>query len=252
MNASFRERLRDHEKLLGTMICLPSPAVAEILADVGFDWLFIDGEHGPFTQTDIVSIINAARPCPCVVRVPDHSEAAIKGILDLGVAGLIVPLVNSADEAARILSFAKYPPQGRRSVGLARAHGYGFHFADYVQRANDETAIILQIEHIDGVRNVDAILAVEGIDAILLGPYDLSASLGKIGQITDPEVVSAIDTVKTAVAAKGLPLGLFGVSAGALSNAFDSGFSLLAVGTDTIFLGSAAREAFKKLRPSSR
>lgn len=249
MNATFRERLRNHEKLLGTMVCLPSPSVAEILADVGFDWLFVDTEHGAIEHNDIVSIVNAARSCPCVVRVPDHSEVAIKSVLDLGVAGIIVPLVNSADEAARIVSLAKYPPQGRRSVGIARAQGYGFHFADYVKRANDETAVILQIEHIDGVKNVDAILAVEGIDAILLGPYDLSASLGKIGQITDPEVVAAIETVKAAVAAKGLPLGLFGVTADALATSFAMGYSLLAVGTDTIFLGTAAREAYRKLKP---
>ncbi len=249
MNATFRERLRNHEKLLGTMVCLPSPAVAEILVDVGFDWLFVDTEHGPISHNDIVAIVNAARACPCVVRVPDHSEVAIKSVLDLGVAGIIVPLVNSAEEAARIIALAKYPPQGRRSVGIARAQGYGFHFADYVQRANDETAVILQIEHIEGVKNVDAILAVEGIDAILLGPYDLSASLGKIGQITDPEVVAAIETVKSAVVAKGLSLGLFGVTADALATSFASGYSLLAVGTDTIFLGTAAREAFKKLKP---
>jgi 2-keto-3-deoxy-L-rhamnonate aldolase RhmA len=229
------------------MISLPSPPVAEILVDAGYEWLFVDTEHGPISLNEIVALVNAARPCPCVVRVPDHSETAIKNVLDLGVAGLIVPLVNTAEDAARILSFAKYPPQGRRSVGIARAQGYGFHFADYVQRANEDTAVILQIEHIDGVRDIDRILEVPGIDAIFLGPYDLSASLGKIGQIHDPEVVAATERVKSAVAAKGLTLGLFGVTADALVGAFDNGFSLLAVGTDTIFLGSAAREAFKKL-----
>jgi 2-dehydro-3-deoxyglucarate aldolase len=248
MNASFRARLQSGEKLLGTMVSLPSAPVAEILVDAGFEWLFIDTEHGPISHNDIVAIVSAARPCPCVIRVPDHSETAIKNVLDLGVDGIIVPLVNSAEEAARVLSFAKYPPQGRRSVGIARAQGYGFHFADYVQRANEDTAVVLQIEHIDGVRDINRILEVSGIDAIFLGPYDLSASLGKIGQIHDPEVVAAIDKVKAAVSAKGLPLGLFGVTADALANAFANGFSLLAAGTDTIFLGAAAREMFKKLK----
>ena len=248
MTASFRARLKNGEKLLGSMISLSSPPVAEILVDAGYEWLFVDTEHGPITHSEIVALVNAAKPCPCVVRVPDHSEAAIKGVLDLGVAGIIVPLVNSADEAARIISFAKYPPEGRRSVGIARAQGYGFHFADYVKRANEETAVILQIEHINGVRDIDRILALPGIDAIFLGPYDLSASLGKIGQIHAPEVVEATNKVKAAVTAKGLPLGLFGVTADALTGAFDNGYSLLAVGTDTIFLGSAAREAYKKLR----
>ncbi len=248
MTVSFRARLKNGEKLLGSMVSLPSPPIAEILVDAGFEWLFIDTEHGPISHNEIVALVNAARPCPCIVRVPDHSEVAIKSVLDLGVDGIIVPLVNSAEEAARVLSFAKYPPQGRRSVGIARAQGYGFHFANYVQRANEDTAVILQIEHIDGVSDIDRILEVPGIDAIFLGPYDLSASLGKIGQITDPEVVAAIDKVKAAVSAKGLPLGLFGVTADALSHAFSTGYSLLAVGTDTIFLGTAAREAFKKLK----
>lgn len=183
----FRRRLRDRELLLGTMVTLESPATAEVLASLGFDWFFVDGEHGPLGTQELLGILRAVdQRVPCVVRVPGASEVEIKKVLDIGAAGIIVPMVNSAEQATEIVNWARYSPAGSRGVGLARAHGYGLSFANYMQQANEEVSVIVQAEHFQAVENIEEIVAVEGVDAIQLGPYDLSASMGKMGELDDP------------------------------------------------------------------
>lgn len=248
MTANFRQRLQNHETLIGTLVSLASPASAELLANLGFDWLFIDAEHAPLALGEIQSILQATQHrCPCLVRIPANDEVFIKQALDMGAAGLIAPLVNTAEAARQIVRLAKYPPAGARSIGLARAHGYGQTFQQYLTAANDELAVVVQIEHIDGVNNVEAILEVEGIDAIFLGPYDLSGSLGKPGEVNDSEVRSAIARVVTACRDKQMPLGIFAVNAKAAQPWVDEGCTLVTVGTDTLFLAEAAKRALKDL-----
>ena len=243
MMDSFRGRLRAGQRLYGTMVTLPTAATAEILADVGFDWFFIDGEHGPLGTAEILSILQAvSHRVACVVRVPEASEAAIKSVLDLGAHGIIVPQVNSAAQAASIVGWAKYSPLGQRGVGLARAHGYGARFAEYVERANDEVAVIVQAEHALAVENIESIVAVDGIDAIQLGPYDLSASMGKMGQIDDAEVVAAIERVCAVTRQAGLAIGSFGVTPSAAEADMQRGATLICAGTDTLFLSRSAGE----------
>ena len=246
---SFRARLADREKLLATMITLPSAATAELLSEIGFDWFFVDGEHGPLETSDIISILQAVGDrVPCLVRVPALGEVAIKRVLDLGATGIIVPQVNTAEQAADAVRFARYAPQGERGVGLARAHGYGFRFQDYIDAANEETVVVVQAEHAKAVENIEEIGKVPGIDAVLLGPYDLSASMGKMGQIDDAEVMAAIDRVTSVCQAAGMPLGYFGVTADAVKPYMDAGYSLIIAGVDTLFLGSAARRMLSKLQ----
>ena len=246
---SFRARLADREKLLATMITLPSAATAELLSEIGFDWFFVDGEHGPLETSDIISILQAVGDrVPCLVRVPALGEVAIKRVLDLGATGIIVPQVNTAEKAADAVRFARYAPQGERGVGLARAHGYGFRFQDYIDAANEETVVVVQAEHAKAVENIEEIVKVPGIDAVLLGPYDLSASMGKMGQIDDAEVMAAIDRVTSVCQAAGMPLGYFGVTADAVKPYMDTGYSLIIAGVDTLFLGSAARRMLSKLQ----
>src|SRR4051794_36701770 len=193
---NFRSRLTSGETLLGTMVTLPAPATAEILADIGFDWLFIDGEHGPLETRELLAILQAVgHRVACIVRVPAADEVPIKKVLDLGAAGIIVPQVNTVEQAANVVRYARDSPSGSRGVGLARAHGYGLRFQEYVETANERVAVIVQAEHAQAVANIESIVKVEGIDAVLLGPYDLSASLGKMGRIDDPAVIAAIDHV---------------------------------------------------------
>jgi len=248
VRTGFKTRLASGDKLLGSMITLPSPAAAEILVELGYQWLFIDGEHGPLETAEVLSILHAVGDrVPCIVRVPVAAEEPIKKMLDLGAAGIIAPQVNTAQQAADVVAWSLYAPQGRRGVGLARAHGYGLKFQQYVESANQEVTVIVQAEHAEAVDNIEQIVQVPGIDAVLLGPYDLAASLGKMGQVDDPEVTGAIDRITAACQAAGVPLGIFGVTADAIRPYAEKGYNLLVAGTDTIFLASAAGKMFKDL-----
>ena len=249
MSHRFRSRLAAGEKLYGTMITLPTPATAEILANAGFDWFFIDGEHGPLGTAEILGILQAvSHRVACIVRVPEAAEVPIKKMLDIGAHGIIVPQVNSAEQAADIVRWSKYSPQGSRGVGLARAHGYGATFPEYIKNANDEVAVIVQAEHADAVANIEAIAKVPGVDAIQLGPYDLSASMGKMGQIDDPEVLVALEKIFATCKEANLPVGCFGVSASNVQTDIERGSTLICAGTDTIFLSSAASRMLERLK----
>jgi 2-dehydro-3-deoxyglucarate aldolase len=209
--------------LVGTMVTLGSPEVAELLASVGFDWLFLDAEHGPLEALTIQRMMQGAGSVPCLVRVAAHEEVPIKKALDVGAAGIIAPMVNTPDQARRVVSFSKYAPQGIRGAGLGRAHSYGLKFQEYVQKANADIAVIVQVEHIQSVENVEAIVRVSGIDAVLVGPYDLSASLNRMGEVDHPEVVSAIGHVTEVCQRENIPLGIFGTSALAVSKYIERG-----------------------------
>ncbi len=249
MKPIFRKRLLQGDLLTGTIVSLPCPQIAELLSRSGFDWLFVDGEHGPLSIGDIQRLLQAAQPhCPCVVRVAANDEVYIKQALDVGVDGIIAPLVNDADTAARVVAWAKYPPLGKRSVGIARAQGYGFSFADYVCRANTDVAVIIQVEHIDAVSNIAAILDVAGIDGVFIGPYDLSASMGKPGNIQDADVQHQIGIVRKACLARRMALGIFGVDAAAVQPFRKQGYTLIAAGMDTLLLGQSARHVLSELK----
>ena len=249
MTDTFRSRLQSGETLLGTMVTLSTPSTAEILADVGFDWLFVDGEHGPLDTADLLAILQTvSRRVACLVRVPGAEEVPIKKVLDLGATGVIAPQVNTAKQAANVVSWSRYSPAGSRGVGLARAHGYGLRFQEYVESANESVCVVVQAEHARAVDNIESIVKVEGIDAVLLGPYDLAASLGKMGQVDDPEVVAAIEHVTQTCQSVGLPLGMFGVTSAALEPYIERGYTLIVGGVDTLMLGIAAKRMLSDLQ----
>jgi 2-dehydro-3-deoxyglucarate aldolase len=236
----FADRLRAGEVLVGTIVTLSSPQVAELLSQAGLDWLWIDTEHAPLDAAAAQMLLQAAR-IPCIVRTADGSEGTLKKALDMGADGVIVPLVNTAEQARAIVSYSKYPPAGRRAVGLVRAQAYGFELEQTVRTANERTSVIVQIEHIEGVRNIEAICAVPGIDAVFVGPYDLSGSMGLTGQVSHPQVMQAIETVRTAAQKSGRRLGIYGHTADRALPFIGQGYTLIAVGMDTSLLGSAAR-----------
>ena len=253
VNHQFRARLLAGELLIGPVVTLPAPEVTEILAGNGFDWLFIDAEHSPMGMRDAQALLQAAGPgCPCLVRVPAGEEVWIKKALDIGAAGLIIPQVHSAEQAERVVNLCKYPPRGSRGVGVARAQGYGSRFAGYVATANEQLAVILQAESAEAVRNIGAIAGVPGIDAVLVGPYDLSASLGKPGEFSDPDVRGAITRVTETCLNAGVRLGTFGADASAVRPFIDQGYTLIAAGMDTLFLSGAANDLLSTLAPDSR
>lgn len=249
MKQTFRKKLLSSKTLIGTVVTQPNPAMAEILAAVGFDWLWIDAEHSPMEMTDIQGILQAVENrCACVVRVPTSNEVYIKKALDIGAPGIIAPHVDTVEIAERVVKWAKYPPIGERSIGVARAHGYGLDIAGYMNSANDQLAIIVQIEHVKGAQDIERILDVEGVDAVLIGPYDLSGSLGKPGEIDDPEVQTYIKRVREASLARKKPIGIIGISVDAAKLFLDQGYSLIAVGIDTIIFGHAARDIVAEMK----
>ena len=220
-----------------------------MLALAGFDWLFIDLEHGSLSIQNAQRAVQAvAGRCFTVVRVPEATDANIKRVLDTGCDGIIAPHVNTAAEGRRIVALAKYPPEGERSAGLGRAQGYGLNFADYIASANSRTVVVVQIEHKDGVSNVDQILKVQGIDAIFIGPYDLSGSMGILGQVSDTRVVSAIEKVRAACAALDMPFGIFCATPERASSAIQTGARIVAVGTELSHMANSARASLEAIR----
>ncbi len=249
MAHQFRKRLKSGDLLIGPMVTLSIPEVGEILAGTGFDWFFVDAEHSPAGAPQLQRILQGAGPAmACLVRLAVADELAIKKALDIGAAGIIAPMVNTAEQAENVVRWAKYAPQGTRGVGLGRAHGYGLNFAGYVETANEETAVVVQAEHIQAVENIEAIVQVKGIDAVFIGPYDLSASLGRPGEVEHPEVIAAVDRVTEVCQKAGMPLGVFGVSAEAVNPYIKKGYTLVVAGVDTMLLGNAAKQLLKQVK----
>lgn len=245
---NFANRLRAGDVLIGTLVSLPSPEICEILSHVGYDWLFIDAEHGAFNPQETQSMLQAAAPTPCVIRVPDGETVWLKKALDIGADGIIVPQVHNSAQAKEIIQHCKYAPNGDRGIGIGRAHKYGIDFERYLEKANEETAVILQAESCDAVDNINDIVNVKGLDAILIGPYDLSASLGVPGQIEHPMVQDAINTIIKSCQNANVSMGFFGVSAEAVLPYKEKGFTLLTVGVDTTFLIKSASDTLKDIR----
>ena len=249
MNRSLNELLHAQQPIIGTLLTLASPEVAEALALLGFDWVFVDLEHGSLSVQDAQRAIQAiARRSYTLVRVPDGTPENIKRVLDTGCDGIIVPLVNNESYARKIVSHAKYPPAGERSVGFGRAQGFGLGIVEYLSSANAQTTIVVQIEHKDAIANTDRILAVPGIDAVFIGPYDLSGSIGLLGDISHPQVTEAIDRVRAACASTQTPYGIYCANVDQAKAEIERGAKLVAVGTDILHLARSARSALETLR----
>jgi 4-hydroxy-2-oxoheptanedioate aldolase len=194
----------------GVLQSMPSAQMAQTLAAVGLDWLFIDMEHGPIDLADCHAMIaaTAGTACAPIVRVPADNLAVARPVLDAGAMGVIFPMVCSGEQAAHALAQLRYPPAGSRGVGpLYAPQRWGLSMAEYVQAANAQVAAFVLIEHIEAVRNLDAILAVPGIDVALIAPYDLSASLGHLGELGHPEVTAAISQAEAKILASSAALG---------------------------------------------
>jgi 2-keto-3-deoxy-L-rhamnonate aldolase RhmA len=245
---SFVERLADMKPLIGSLVSTSSTEVAEALSLCGFEWLFLDVEHSVLDLASAQHILQAVAPQSYgVIRLPDNSAEHFKKALDTGCDGIVVPMINSVSDAERAVSFAKYTPLGKRSIGLARAQGYGLNFNEYLKSANNKIALILQIEHKDAVAHVEEIVAVPGVDAIFIGPYDLSASMGLLGQTSAPEVVEAMVRVRHACVNAKVPHGSFCMTANQAQDEIAGGGRLIVLGTDLLFMTSNAKVALASL-----
>jgi 2-keto-3-deoxy-L-rhamnonate aldolase RhmA len=249
MNLQLRKRLLEGDLLLGTILSLNSPDVAEILSTIGFDWLFIDAEHSTLDPHDLKALFQVTGDAiPCVVRIPALDEIVVKKTLDAGAAGLLVPQVQDAGQVEQLVKWGRYYPAGSRGLGFGRAQGYGLKVSEYLQAANEDILLSVQAESAEAVKNIESIVKVQGLDAVLVGPYDLSASMGLPGQVDHPDVQAAIQHVASICFEAGMPIGIFGLTAEAVRSFIAQGFRFIVAGVDTIMLGNAARQLLKNLR----
>jgi 2-keto-3-deoxy-L-rhamnonate aldolase RhmA len=207
---NLKEKLRIGELTVGSWITLAHPAIAEIMAKAGFDWLAVDLEHSVITIREAEELIRVIGLCGAspLVRLSYNDPIQIKRVMDAGAHGVIVPMVNSVAEAERAVASVRYPPQGKRGVGLARAQGYGNAFETYKDWLNHEAIVIVQIEHIQAVENLAEILSVDGVDGFIVGPYDLSGSLGIPGNFEHSLMQKAMAAIRTVGGASGKAPGI--------------------------------------------
>lgn len=252
MKNRLRKALLARELTFGAWMQVGHPTNAEILAHAGFDWICVDLEHGAIdleTMTNLFRTLDAF-DCTPVARLPKNDPIWIRRTLDAGARGLIVPMVNTGAEAGAALREAKYPPRGARGFGYSRASMHGVEFASYIAEANEEVAMIMQIEHKDSIANLGAILAVEGVDGLFIGPLDLSGSMGIVGQLDHPDMTAALETYRAACAAHRRTAGLHIVQPDpeTIRRAVVAGYTLIALGLDTVFLQQAASHALSAAR----
>lgn len=253
MKKSLKTKLKNNELAVGGWIMIGHPAVAEIMGRSGLDWVAIDMEHSAITTQqaeDLIRAVGYDSGTPALVRLTNNDPNLIKRVMDSGASGIIVPLIMSADEAAAAVQALYYPPRGTRGVGLARAQGYGASFQDYRAWLEAEAVCITQIEHIEAVKRIDSILAVPGVDGYMIGPYDLSASMGLAGQLDHPDVLVAVETVRKAGVAAGKPGGIHIVEpdTARLKDAVGKGFTFIAYGIDTRMIDTACRAGVSAVR----
>lgn len=244
--------LSSNKLLIGSWITLAHPAIAEIMAKSGFDWLAVDLEHSVITireAEELIRVINLSGVVP-LVRLTSNNSDQIKRVMDSGAHGIIVPMVNTALDAKKAVQYVKYPPMGIRGVGLARAQKYGADFDKYKEWEESGTTLIVQIEHIDAVNNFREILSVQGVDGFIIGPYDLSSSMGIPGQFANPKYLEAINKINNISKEMGAIGGVHIIEPDPLQlkEKILDGYKFIAYSLDIRMLDHSCRNAFKELR----
>lgn len=249
---NLKQKLSKNELTLGSWITIGNSSVVEIMATAGFDWLCIDMEHTSIDLATAKMLITTihANDMKALVRVSKNEEVAIKKVMDMGADGVIVPMVKSKEDAQMAVEFVQYPPIGKRGVGLYKAQNYGIGFDKYKKWVEDEAVIIAQIEHIEAVENIDEILQTEGIDGTIVGPYDLSGSMGYPGEYHRTDVVEAIKIVENACKKHNKPYGFHVIESDPhkLQERIAEGCTFLAYSLDFFFLGNSARAGMKVVK----
>jgi 2-dehydro-3-deoxyglucarate aldolase len=248
----LKDRLNKRDLTIGSWITIGHPSVAEIMATAGFDWLAIDMEHSAITLDQAFALIQVIElsGIPPLVRVGENDPVVIKRVMDAGAHGVIVPMVNTPEDAQRAVDSVKYPPGGKRGVGLARAQKYGMGFEAYRRWNQEKSVVIVQIEHILGVENFDAIFSVEGVDGFIAGPYDLSGSLGIPGQFDHPRFKKAIAMMEKKARAKKALAGYHVVppEPEAMREKIRNGYRFLSYSVDFLLLGATCRKDMAAIR----
>ncbi|MDP3735451.1 MAG: aldolase/citrate lyase family protein [bacterium] len=236
---------------IGTWITLGHPSIAEIFAAADFDWVCVDMEHSVIDYTEAQLLIAAiqSKGKQAYVRVGENNPRIIKRVLDAGADGIIVPMVCSASDARRAVEAVRYPPRGKRGVGLARAQGYGFSFDEYKRGKAKDIKLVVIIEHIDAIKNLREIIEVEGVDGTFIGPYDLSGSLGKPGDYNEPDVQAALADYERIALQYDKWVGFHVVPPDhrLVEEKIAKGYNFIAFCFDAAFLGNACRTELSQI-----
>lgn len=247
----FKQRLKQNDPLWGLWLGLPDASCAEIVAGAGFDWLLIDAEHAPFELDTIMRHLQAIAPydVSAIVRPEEGRTALLKRILDIGAQTLLIPMCDTAKQAKELVQAVKYPPQGIRGLGssLARAANWN-RIPEYLHNANDEICLIVQVETVTAMQNLDEIVNVDGVDAVFIGPSDLSASMGYVGNPDHPDVVAAIERGLATINAAGKAGGLLCINPEKAQHYAEKGAKFVGVGVDTLLLSQGAKQLADKFK----
>lgn len=251
----FKLALASPGAQIGLWLGLADPYAAELCATAGFDWLLIDGEHGPNDLRSMLGALQAVAPYPShpVVRIPHGDTALIKQVLEIGATTLLVPMVENAEQARALVAAMRYPPHGVRGVGsgLARSSRWGAH-PRYLHEADAGMCLLVQVETAAAMAQLEAIAAVDGVDGVFIGPADLSASMGHLGNPGHPEVQAAIDQGVARILAAGKAPGILAVDEALARRYIAAGARFVAVGVEATMLARAARDLAARFKPVPR
>lgn len=247
---AFKRTLAERRHQLGLWCSLPGAYAAEIVAGSGFDWLMFDTEHSPGDPITVLAQLQAAAPYPvsCVVRPAANDTVLIKRFLDIGAQTLLIPFVQDEEEAAAAVAAMRYPPDGVRGVSsVSRASGFG-RVADYGRKAAAELCLLVQVETVEAVERLEKIAAVPGVDGIFIGPGDLGASMGYVGQPGHPAVKAMIEDIIRRLAACGMPSGILTPDTAFAARCIELGTSFTAVGMDAAILARGTEALARQFR----
>lgn len=251
MNSSLKLKLKSNTLTIGSWITLAHPSIAEIMAFAGYDWLVVDLEHTTISieqAGELIRVIDLCGVAPLVRLTSNHPDQ-IKRVMDAGAHGIVVPMVNSAEDAVRAVAATRYAPQGIRGVGLARAQKFGTGFSDYLKWQKDGPVVIVQIEHKDALEHLEAIFSVQGVDAFIIGPYDLSCSMGMPGEFDRTEFKEAMNQILATGLRMNFPAGLHIVEPdpGRLREIIAEGYCFIAYSVDIRMLDVCSRSGLSVL-----
>lgn len=245
---TFKKALQEGKQQYGFWLGLCSPLSAELCGHTGYDWVLVDGEHAPNDLNTVFAQLQAIAGTPAhpIVRLAEGDTAVIKQYLDAGVQTLLVPMVETAEQARELVRAVQYPPKGVRGVGTALARAARWNMVDnYFETVDEEMCLLIQIESVTGLNNLDEILTVEGVDGVFIGPADLAASMGYLGSPAHPEVKTAVETATQKIRQAGKPVGTLATNKSIAKHYESIGMQFIALGLDTLALATVAQNTLK-------
>jgi len=249
---NLKQKLKENKATFGSWITIGHPIVAEMMANSGFEWLTIDMEHSAITLNVAQNLIRTIELSDCIplVRVRENNPYIIKQVMDAGAYGVIVPMVNSKEDAELAVKAVRYPPKGVRGVGLARAQDYGFDFDGYKKWLEKDSIVIVQIEHVDAVKNLKEILSTKGVDGFIVGPYDISGSLRIPGNFKHPEFKKCIEKIMEISKDFKKPAGFHVIlpDAKEVKKIMKLGYKFIAISLDTLYLGTLCKKVINEMK----